>query len=105
MFDQPIRPEGSQVSSEAKKAQAREIAAKKRAAKKAERHAMGLATGRTAPEGFVNNKGRPKSIVNRVTEYGALFNKMNEEHMEKGHGPLKTAMEVLIMAKIGRAHV
>jgi hypothetical protein len=103
MFDQPIRPEGSEVSSEAKKAAAREIAAIKRA----ERKAMKLATGEKLPSerkgGFSdpanrNTKGRPKSIVNRVTEYGALFNKMNEEHMEKGHGPLKTAMEVLIMA-------
>jgi hypothetical protein len=37
-------------------------------------------------------------VVNRVTEYGALFNKLNEEHMAKGFAPLKTAMEVLIEA-------
>jgi len=98
MFDQPIRPEGSHVSSEDKKAQARAYAAQKRAAKKAEKHAMGLATGRTAPTGVVNKGGRPKSIVNRVTEYGALFNKLNEAHVEKGLPPLKTAMEVLIEA-------
>ena len=93
-----IRPEGSHVKSEEEKRKAREYAAAKRAARKAERHAMGLVTGRTAPEGFVNNKGRPKSIVNRVTEYGALFNKLNEAHVEKGLPPLKTAMEVLIEA-------
>ena len=93
-----IRPEGSTVKSEEDKRKAREYAAQKRAARKAERHAMGLATGRTAPEGFVNNKGRPKSVVNRVTEYGALFNKLNEAHVEKGLPPLKTAMEVLIEA-------
>ena len=93
-----IRPEGSTVRSEEDKRKAREYAAQKRAARKAERHAMGLVTGRTAPEGFVNNKGRPKSIVNRVTEYGALFNKLNEAHVEKGLPPLKTAMEVLIEA-------
>ncbi len=104
MFDQPIRPEGSEVSSEAKKAAAREIAAIKRA----ERKAMKLATGDKLPRppragGFNdpanrNTKGRPKSIVNRVTEYGALFNKLNEAHVEKGLPPLKTAMEVLIEA-------
>lgn len=101
MFDQPIRPEGSEVSSEAKKAAAREIAAIKRA----ERKAMKLASGEKMPRerGFSNpenrnTKGRPKSIVNRVTEYGALFNKLNEAHVEKGLPPLKTAMEVLIEA-------
>ena len=85
MFDQPIRPEGSEVSSEAKKAAAREIAAIKRA----ERKAMKLANGEKLPRerGFSNPenrnmKGRPKSIVNRVTEYGALFNKLNEAHVE-----------------------
>jgi hypothetical protein len=45
-----------------------------------------------------NTAGRPKSIVNRVTEYGALFNKLNEERLSKGLPPLKTAMEVLIDA-------
>lgn len=40
----------------------------------------------------------PKSVVNRVTEYGALFNKLNEEHIAAGNKPLKTAMEVLIEA-------
>ncbi len=101
MFDQPIRPEGSEVSSETKKAAAREIAAIKRA----ERKAMKLASGEKLPRasGFSdpanrNTKGRPKSIVNRVTEYGALFNKLNEAHVEKGLPPLKTAMEVLIEA-------
>lgn len=98
MFDQPIRPEGSHVKSEEEKRKAREYAAAKRAAKKAEKHAMGIVTGRTAPEGFVNNKGRPKSVVNRVTEYGALFNKLNDAHVQKGLPPLKTAMEVLIEA-------
>lgn len=103
MFDE-IRPEGSDVSSEAKKAAAREIAAIKRA----ERKAIALATGDKLPReprtgGFNdpanrNTKGRPKSIVNRVTEYGALFNKLNEAHVEKGLPPLKTAMEVLIEA-------
>lgn len=99
-----IRPEGSDVSSEEKKAAAREIAAIKRA----ERKAIALATGDKLPReprkgGFNdpanwNTKGRPKSIVNRVTEYGALFNKLNEAHVEKGLPPLKTAMEVLIEA-------
>jgi hypothetical protein len=45
-----------------------------------------------------NTAGRPKSVVNRVTEYGALFNKLNEERLSKGLAPLKTAMEVLIDA-------
>jgi hypothetical protein len=91
MFDE-IRPEGSAVSSESKKADAR--------ARYAQKKAMKLATGEMIPEikpGH-NPAGRPKSIVNRVTEYGALFNKLNEERLAKGLSPLKTAMEVLIDA-------
>ena len=41
--------------------------------------------------------GRP-SPVNKVTEYGALFNRLNEERLAAGLPPLKTAMEVLIEA-------
>ena len=43
-------------------------------------------------------KIKNKSIVNRVTEYGALFNKLNDERTNLGLPPLKTAMEVLIDA-------
>jgi hypothetical protein len=91
MFDE-IRPEGSVVSSEGKKADAR--------ARYAQKKAMKLATGELIPEikASHNPAGRPKSIVNRVTEYGALFNKLNEERLAKGLSPLKTAMEVLIDA-------
>ena len=100
MFDQPIRPEGSQVSKE----EAKEKARAAYRAKKAEKKALAIASGEKLPrggfvEGVVTNpKGRPKSIVNRVTEYGALFNKLNEERVSKGLAPLKTAMEVLIDA-------
>ena len=103
MFDE-IRPEGSHVSSEEAKRKARESAALKRAEKKA----LKLATGEKLPRepragGFNdpanrNTAGRPKSIVNRVTEYGALFNKMNDERTAAGLPPLMTAMEVLIHA-------
>jgi len=91
MFDE-IRPEGSIVSSEAKRADAR--------ARYAQKKAMKLATGEILPkiQETHNPAGRPKSIVNRVTEYGALFNKLNEERIAKGLSPLKTAMEVLIDA-------
>ena len=41
--------------------------------------------------------GRP-SAVNKVTEYGALFNRLNDERLEAGLPALKTAMEVLIEA-------
>jgi hypothetical protein len=61
-------------------------------AKAAERKAMRLARGEIVPN------GRPKSPVNQITEYGALFHKLNMEHQEKGLPPLKTAMEVLIEA-------
>ena len=60
-------------------------------AKKMQKKAMKLATGKHLPE-------KPKSVVNRVTEYGSLFNKLNEERLAKGLPPLKTAMEVLIDA-------
>ncbi len=82
------------VSSEAKRKYSREYAAKKRA----EKRAMKLVTGKAKPRESFNPKGRPKSIVNRVTEYGALFNQLNDAHMAKGLPPLKTAMEVLIEA-------
>ncbi len=103
MFDE-IRPEGSTVSSEEKKAKSREALARKRA----EAKALKLATGEKLPRqpragGFSdpanrNTAGRPKSIINKVTEYGATFNKLNEEAMSNGFGPLTSAMETLIMA-------
>lgn len=92
-----IRPEGTDVSTEEKKAEARA----RWKAKKAEKTAMKLATGEYVPmetKPSANPAGRPKSIVNRVTEYGALFNRLNEEHIAKGLPPLKTAMDVLIEA-------
>jgi hypothetical protein len=102
MFDE-IRPEGSFVSSEKDREQARAIAAAKRAEKKA----MKLATGEKLPRertgGFSdpanrNTAGRPKSIINKVTEYGATFNKLNEERTSMGLPPLTSAMETLIHA-------
>ena len=93
MFDE-IKPEGTMATSEAKRKYAREYSAKKRA----EKRAMKLVTGKAEPRESFNPKGRPKSIVNRVTEYGALFNQLNDAHMAKGLPPLKTAMEVLIEA-------
>jgi phosphopantetheine adenylyltransferase len=69
-----------------------EVKAKRRAYR-AEQKAMKLATGKTVPKEL-----RPKSVVNNVTEYGALFNRLNEERVAKGQKPLKTAMEVLIEA-------
>ena len=93
MFDE-IKPEGSLATTEKQRNYSREQYAKK----KAEKRAMGLATGKVEPRESFNPKGRPKSIVNRVTEYGALFNQLNDAHMAKGLPPLKTAMEVLIEA-------
>lgn len=91
-----VRPEGSLVTSP------EELAKKKIyfKMKRAEKRAMGLATGEQFPkeEKPQVQRGRQKSIVNRVTEYGALFNKLNEERLAKGLPPLKTAMEVLIDA-------
>lgn len=87
----PIRPEGTDVSSEDKKADAR--------ARYAAKKAMKLSTGQREPTAKPPPAfGRPKSIVNRVTEYGSLFNKLNQERSDKGLKPLKTAMEVLIDA-------
>ena len=94
-----IRPEGTEVTSEEKKAQARKFYQ----LKKAERKALNIITGQQPPKEerpgvSPHPAGRPKSIVNRVTEYGALFNKLNDERAAKGLSPLKTAMEVLIDA-------
>ena len=89
----PIRPEGSEVTPEHIKAQKK--------AYYAERKAMKIASGEKMPKTdrkVVAGPGRPKSIVNRVTEYGSLFNKLNQERVDKGLAPLKTAMEVLIDA-------
>ena len=112
MFDE-IRPEGSTVSSAELKKKAREYAKARRAEKKAMKLATGQIEPKAAPEpeqlkdeyDFTNftprsqkQPGRPKSIVNKVTEYGALFNKLNDERTSRGLPPLKTAMEVLIDA-------
>jgi hypothetical protein len=100
MFDKPIRPEGSIVSSPVKLQASKD----QKALIRAEKKALELATGQREPKTGTNlvtdrnMAGRPKSIVNRVTEYGALFNKLNDEHVAKGFAPLKTAMEVLIEA-------
>jgi hypothetical protein len=112
MFNE-IRPEGSTVNSEEDKQKARDYAKVRRAQKKA----MKLATGQIEPKAIETvavvdefdmsnftprsqkaTGGRPKSIVNKVTEYGALFNKLNDERTSRGLPPLKTAMEVLIDA-------
>jgi hypothetical protein len=89
MFDE-IRPEGSLVTPPDKLARTK--------ARQAEKKAMKLATGQRLPKEPPKAIGRPKSVVNRVTEYGSLFNKLNEERLSKGLPPLKTAMEVLIDA-------
>jgi hypothetical protein len=113
MFNE-IRPEGSTVNSAELKRKAREYAKAKRAEKKAMKLVTGQIEPREAPETAPVNEfdltnftprsqkpnlgGRPKSIVNKVTEYGALFNKLNDERTSRGLPPLKTAMEVLIDA-------
>jgi hypothetical protein len=91
-----IRPEGSLLTDAEKLEYKKKYAKMKRDQKKA----MALATGEKMPKEpkIPLPTGRPKSIVNRVTEYGALFNKLNEERIAKGMAPLKTAMEVLIDA-------
>jgi hypothetical protein len=93
MFDQPIRPEGSTVSSEELKQKKREYMRQRRA----EQRAMKLATGKAEPKEKKYER-ETKSVVNRVTEYGALFNKLNQERVTAGLPQLKTAMEVLIEA-------
>tara|TARA_R110000868_G_scaffold30712_4_gene113278 strand:- start:4803 stop:5297 length:495 start_codon:yes stop_codon:yes gene_type:complete len=94
-----VRPEGTHVSDEEKKIKAREFYQMKKAQKKA----FQLATGQQPPREpkpsvSPHPAGRPKSIVNRVTEYGARFNQLNDAHIAKGFPPLKTAMDVLIEA-------
>lgn len=91
-----IRPEGSILTDSEKLEYKKKYQKMKRDQKKA----MALATGEKMPKEpkIPLPTGRPKSIVNRVTEYGALFNKLNEERIAKGLAPLKTAMEVLIDA-------
>lgn len=91
-----IRPEGS-ILTDAEKL---EYKKKYQKMKRDQKKAMALATGEKMPKEpkLSQPTGRPKSIVNRVTEYGALFNKLNDERVAKGLAPLKTAMEVLIDA-------
>jgi len=92
-----IRPENSNIMSEEEKQKKRDYYQRK----KAEQKALKLATGKQEPKEpkvATFTPGRPKSVVNRVTEYGALFNKLNDERAAKGLPPLKTAMEVLIDA-------
>ncbi len=90
-----IRPEGSPVTSPEELEKKKHFMRMKRAEKKA----MALATGDKFPKEAPKPPATKRSsIVNRVTEYGALFNKLNEERLAKGLPPLKTAMEVLIDA-------
>lgn len=64
---------------------------------RAKKKATQLATGKALPK-EPRPVGRPKSIVNRVTEYGALFNELNDQRVQAGLPPLVTAMETLIEA-------
>jgi hypothetical protein len=96
-----IRPEGTLVSTPEELEKKKHYMRMKRAEKKA----MALATGEKFPKeekapilSTERPKRQAKSIVNRVTEYGALFNKLNDERTARGLPPLKTAMEVLIDA-------
>jgi phosphopantetheine adenylyltransferase len=98
-MDNEIKPAGTFVRSEASRKQAREYYQRKKAEKKAAK----LATGEFLPkpesyEDQVKKIGRPKSVVNRATEYGALFNVLNQQRIDNGLPPLKTAMETLIEA-------
>ena len=88
----PIRDPEEPVTSEKDRERAK--------AQYAQKKAMKIATGEKHPrEGkSPHPAGRPKSIVNRVTEYGALFNRLNQERIDAGLPPLKTAMDVLIEA-------
>ena len=63
---------------------------------RAQKKAMKLATGKALPKSTL--PGRTKSVVNRATEYGALFTQLNEERVNAGMAPLVTAMETLIEA-------
>jgi len=45
-----------------------------------------------------NTLPKVESVVNGATEYGVLFNKLNQRELDSGRPPLTTAMEVLIMA-------
>ena len=99
MLDQPIRDPNEFVKTEEQRKAARDHYRAKKAAKKAQ----ALATGEMLPKEEKikpsgNPKGRPKSVVNRVTEYGALFNQLNQQRIDAGLPPLKTAMETLIEA-------
>ena len=92
-----IRPEGSLLTPPDRLAKQKA----EKAAARAEKRAMRIASGEKMPKinpEQTRSTGRPKSVVNRVTEYGSLFNKLNEERISKGLSPLKTAMEVLIDA-------
>lgn len=63
---------------------------------RAQKKAIKLATGKALPKSTL--PGRTKSVVNRATEYGALFTQLNEERVNAGMAPLVTAMETLIEA-------
>ena len=101
MLDKPIRNPDEPVTSEKTRASATKYYERKKAEKRAIALAKGARVSAVHPGTGIpvnGGKGRPRSIVNRVTEYGALFNRLNEERMEKGLPQLMTAMEVLIEA-------
>jgi phosphopantetheine adenylyltransferase len=96
MFDEPIKEAGTFVKNEETRFKNRVYHLKRKAEKEGrELTAEEIEAARTPKP---SNAGRPKGVVNRVTEYGALFNTLNEERIEAGLPPLKTAMEVLIEA-------
>ena len=97
MFDKLIREEGSRVNSEMKLLT--EKARQK--AKRDEERAIKIANGTYKPSHIGGNNGgysRQKSIVNRVTEYGALFNQLNDQRIAAGLPGMVTAMETLMEA-------
>lgn len=99
MLDQPIRDPNEFIKTEEERKAARDHYRAKKAAKKAQALATGeMLPKEEKPQASPNPKGRPKSVVNRVTEYGALFNQLNQQRIDAGLPPLKTAMETLIEA-------
>ena len=100
MHTDELRPEGTFVKS----AEERAINLAYMNLKRAKERKAKIKAGTYRARGFavnkdkINKKGRPKGIVNSVTEYGETYNRLNEERIAAGLPPLTSATEMLIQA-------
>ena len=100
MHTDELRPEGSRVVPPEQNA----INRARMELRRAKERAASIKAGTYRPRGFavnkdkINRNGRPKGIINSVTEYGETYRRLNEERIASGLPALTSATEMLIQA-------